>query len=182
MNLNDISCPAAWHIRTQNGPQKQRLLVRVLDFFVIIVVNMRIPPVMTVITRTIGRSEEDSSLGDRESSYISNLINTFKNTQSLKQRIKNSNTVLLILVILSGLLFVGYLQNAHYGWSGRVLSSADSEVNNQIVNDYGVVMDCGSSGTRVFVYTWPRASSEKELLEIEPLKGILLLIFFFSNR
>lgn len=108
MNLNDISCPAVWHLRTQNGTQKQRLFV------------------------------------------------------------------CLILVILSGLLFVGYLQNAHYGWSGRVLSSADAhflnEVNNEIVNDYGVVMDCGSSGTRVFVYTWPRASHEKELLEIEPLK------------
>ena len=81
----------------------------------------------------------------------------------------------MILVIISGLLFVGYLQNAHYGWSGRVLSSdALSEVNNEIVNDYGVVMDCGSSGTRVFVYTWPRTSHEKELLEIEPLKGSFL--------
>ena len=179
MNLNDISCPAAWHIRTQNGPQKQRLLVRVLDFVIFCYRKYDTSDqfyLMTVITRRIGRSEEDSSLslGDRGSPLDNYLIKTFKNTQSLQQRIKNSNTVLLILVIVSGLLFVGYLQNAHYGWSGRVLSSADSEVNNQIVNDYGVVMDCGSSGTRVFVYTWPRASSEKELLEIEPLKGSLL--------
>ena len=32
MNLNDISCPAVWHLRTQNGTQKQRLFARVLEF------------------------------------------------------------------------------------------------------------------------------------------------------
>ena len=132
---------------------------------------------MAVQIRRIVRSEDNNSrtLGDLNitaSARIHRSRRSINTTQSLSQKIKNSNTVCLILVILSGLLFVGYLQNAHYGWSGRVLSSADAlEVNNEIVNDYGVVMDCGSSGTRVFVYTWPRTSHEKELLQIEPLKG-----------
>ena len=134
---------------------------------------------MTVETRRIGRSEVNSrTQGDHNetsSSRIKQSTHSIIITLSFAQRLKNSNKVCLILVIISGLLFVGYLQNAHYGWSGRVLSSdALSEVNNEIVNDYGVVMDCGSSGTRVFVYTWPRTSHEKELLEIEPLKGSFL--------
>ena len=134
---------------------------------------------MSVQIRRIGRSEDNTrTLGDLNktpSARIQRSRRSINTTQSLGQKIKNSNTVCLILVILSGLLFVGYLQNAHYGWSGRVLSSADAlEVNNEIVNDYGVVMDCGSSGTRVFVYTWPRTSHEKELLQIEPLKGSFL--------
>jgi hypothetical protein len=134
---------------------------------------------MAVQIRRIGRSEDNNArtlvdLNITASARIQRSRRSINTTQSLSQKIKNSNTVCLILVILSGLLFVGYLQNAHYGWSGRVLSSADAlEVNNEIVNDYGVVMDCGSSGTRVFVYTWPRTSHEKELLQIEPLKGSL---------
>ena len=37
--------------------------------------------------------------------------------------------------------------------------------------DYGVVLDCGSSGTRVFVYRWHRAQSSdtNQLLDIKPL-------------
>ena len=46
-----------------------------------------------------------------------------------------------------------------------------------MVTDYGVVLDCGSSGTRVFVYFWPRRAhgnggeegTGHELLDIKPL-------------
>ena len=40
-----------------------------------------------------------------------------------------------------------------------------------LVYDYGVVLDCGSSGTRVFVYYWPREhqTDHNELLNMKPL-------------
>ena len=40
------------------------------------------------------------------------------------------------------------------------------------IRDYGVVLDCGSSGTRVFVYTWlrPAQTQEDTLLDIAPLE------------
>jgi len=39
------------------------------------------------------------------------------------------------------------------------------------IYDYGVVLDCGSSGTRVFVYFWQRQhqSDHNELLNMKPL-------------
>ena len=39
------------------------------------------------------------------------------------------------------------------------------------IRDYGVVLDCGSSGTRVFVYTWLRPNSlDDKLLDVSPLE------------
>lgn len=50
-------------------------------------------------------------------------------------------------------------------------NSFNDIINPMPIRDYGVVLDCGSSGTRVFVYTWMRASTpdSDKLLDIVPL-------------
>ncbi|XP_034431565.1 ectonucleoside triphosphate diphosphohydrolase 7-like [Hippoglossus hippoglossus] len=89
--------------------------------------------------------------------------------------------LLLLLFIISTLLIFGTNQRllrgpqrapgAHYN---KYLSIAESMEATDILNpalNYGIVVDCGSSGSRVFVYYWrPHNGNPHTLLDIRQMK------------
>jgi len=81
--------------------------------------------------------------------------------------LKNRLIFLLTALTLSGFGLLIWLSDMKYVSNfNDVLYQKTEEI-----LDYGVVLDCGSSGTRVFVYRWHRAQSSdtNQLLDIKPL-------------
>lgn len=74
--------------------------------------------------------------------------------------------VYLLLTLISGGILLFFWINGH-GYT----NSFNDIIKPMAIRDYGVVLDCGSSGTRVFVYTWLRPNSlDDKLLDVSPLE------------
>ena len=92
------------------------------------------------------------------------------------QCIKSIPGLLAITIVSCLILLLLYETRATRGWESTTASARRYPVaiGTDLTNPdlhYGVVVDCGSSGSRVYVYFWPpHNGNEKDLLSIQPLR------------
>lgn len=109
-----------------------------------------------------------SSSSDKRCSSVERLFSYIYGTQAHPQR--SFIVVGFIVIIVLGCLF--FLNHNWYPNRTRRFTSTDFyEHGADSHYHYGIVIDCGSSGSRVFIYYWPPHNGNRdELLQIKQMK------------
>jgi hypothetical protein len=96
---------------------------------------------------------------------------------TLKQWMVLSCSVFFIIILVILFIHSFYLDDSDVSSSTQhFLPTGNYKAGKTFFNygpdvHYGIVLDCGSSGTRVYVYVWPpHSGNPKDLLNIQQLK------------
>ena len=90
----------------------------------------------------------------------------------IKQKLSNNITVIIFTLLFASLMFVLYITNQKpvYTHSEEIYDEHTMHEQSNSNLRYGVIIDCGSSGSRVFICYWPpHTGSKSELLNIKQM-------------
>jgi len=99
-------------------------------------------------------------------------INITTKLYKFRQEFHKNTTLMLFSMLLAALLFVLYITNQKPAYTHTNVIYDEHSIHDKPDSEmsYGVVIDCGSSGSRVYIMYWPpHTGSKTELLQIKQM-------------